>query len=75
MTKARIDGKADASVNDIPDSTLVERAVKSCRSNNYNKRVKHARWVAVMDTFWLGSTYARQLCRRFGLDPDEMVSR
>jgi len=29
----------------------------------------------VMGAFSLGSTFARQLCRRFGLNPDEMVSR
>lgn len=64
-----------ADVSEIPDTELVRRAVKSCRSNKYNKRAKHPRWVAVMDTFGLGSTYAHQLCRRFGLDPAELVSR
>jgi hypothetical protein len=29
----------------------------------------------VMGVFQLGSTYAAQLCQRFGLDPDEMVTR
>lgn len=31
------------------------------------------RWVAVMDTFGLGRTYACGLCERFGLDPSEKV--
>jgi hypothetical protein len=31
------------------------------------------RWSAVMDQFVLGSTYAYQLCRRFDIDPEEMV--
>jgi hypothetical protein len=63
------------SVNDIPDTELLRRAVLGARSGHYNKRVKHSRWVAVMDQFSLGSSYAHELCRRFGLDPDEFVSR
>jgi hypothetical protein len=31
--------------------------------------------VAVMDVFALGSGYAQRLCRQFGLDPDEKVTR
>lgn len=33
------------------------------------------RWVCVMHTFVLGSAYARELCARFGFDPDEEVRR
>ena len=62
-------------VSSIPDETLLERAVRSARSRHYNKRVKHPRWVAVKDAFQLGSTYAAELCIRFGLDPEEEVSR
>jgi hypothetical protein len=61
-----------ASVADISDASLVERAVQNCRAR---KRYKQPRWVAVSENFALGSTYSRQLCRRFGLDPDQMVSR
>lgn len=63
------------SVNDYDDSILLERAVRNCRNSKSRKGVKHPRWVAVMDTFRLGSTYASQLCVRFGLDPDEQVKR
>ena len=63
------------SVSDIKDSELLERAVRNCRDRQSPKRVKHPRWVAVMDTFALGSTYSIELCRRFGLDPYEKVSR
>lgn len=63
------------SVKDIPDEELLRRAVKSCRGRNYRKGARHPRWAAVMDNFMLGSTYSRELCRRFGLDPDEMVKR
>lgn len=62
-------------VADIPDEVLLRRAVTQCRSNEYRKGVKHPRWVAVRDTFMLGSTYSKQLCKRFGLDPDEIVKR
>jgi hypothetical protein len=64
---------AEASVNDIPDNELLGRAVRNCRDRLAGK--KSPRWVAVSDTFVLGSTYSRQLCRRFGVDPDEMVGR
>ena len=63
------------SVADIPDAQLLERAVKSARKRTARKGEKHPRWVAVMDTFQLGSGYAGELCRRFGLDPDEEVAR
>ena len=62
-------------VRDIADDELIRRAVANCRGRDMRKGVKHCRWVAVMDTFALGSTYAHELCRRFDLDPDEMVSR
>lgn len=62
-------------VNNIPDEKLLGRAVRGARSHKHRKGQKHWRWVAVMDTFGLGSTYAHQLCRRFGLDPEEKVAR
>jgi hypothetical protein len=63
------------SMNDIPDEVLLKRAVANSRGRNYRKGEKHWRWLAVMDTFAVGSTYAHQLCRRYGLDPDELVKR
>lgn len=63
----------DRSVNDISDNDLLSRAVKNCRAKN--SRGYQPRWVAVSDTFGLGSTYSWQLCQRFGLDPDEKVKR
>ena len=62
-------------VADIPDAELLKRAVRAARSQDYRKGYPHPRWVAVMYVFALGSTYAGQLCRRFGLDPDEEVRR
>lgn len=37
------------------------------------QRVRGPRWVAVRDLCAVGSTRARQLCVRFGLDPDEKL--
>lgn len=61
--------------HEIPLEELVRRATGSARSRNLRKGMKHPRWVAVMDAFALGSTYAHDLCRRFNLDPDELVKR
>ena len=63
------------SVRDISDETLLRRAVFNARARDSRKGKKHPRWTAVMDSFALGSTYARELCRRFDLDPDEEVKR
>jgi hypothetical protein len=57
----------------ITDDDLLRRAITNCRSKNHGR--KHYRWVAVMDVFVLGSSYSRELCLRFGFDPDEMVNR
>ena len=61
------------SVNDIPDSDLLARAVRNARANRSTGY--QPRWVGVSDTFALGSTYSMELCRRYGLDPDEKVRR
>lgn len=60
------------SIDDIQDEVLLRRAVTSARDS---VRGKHPRWTGVMARFQLGSTYAMQLCRRYDLDPDEMVKR
>ena len=62
-------------IRSIADEKLLERAVRNARSREHRKGEKHPRWVAVMDAFALGSTFATQLCARFGFDPDEMVKR
>lgn len=53
-----------------PDSELVSRAVRNAKHRDPGPG---PRWSAVADTFALGSTYATHLCRREGLDPDELV--
>jgi hypothetical protein len=59
----------------ISDDDLLKRAVKNARSREYRKGWKHPRWVAVSNVFCLGPTFSVQLCKRFGLDPDEQVKR
>jgi len=62
-------------VADIPDAELLGRAVRTARPAADRKGSKGMRWVGVMSAFSLGSTFAYQLCRRFGLDPDEVVKK
>lgn len=71
---AKVEGArqmSEPSVNDIPDEKLVERAVRNARP----RKGRIPRWAAVADAFGLGSTYSIQLCRRFGIDPDQLIGR
>lgn len=66
----------EPSVNDISDSELIKRALYALRHRRPLRRPRRLLvplWSNVMDVFALGSTYSQQLCRRFGLDPEEMV--
>lgn len=60
------------SVSDYTAEELVSRAVRNARPHECGES---PRWVAIQDTFALGSTYSIQLCRIHGLDPDEKVKR
>lgn len=62
-------------VSDYSDDKLLRRAVGACRDHTAPSGFQHPRWVAVAQVFCLGSTYAHELCRRFGFDPDELVTR
>jgi hypothetical protein len=59
----------------LSERELLQRAVRNARDRNKRKGVLHPRWAAVMDAFSLGSTYAKQLCAHFDLDPHERVKR
>lgn len=59
------------SVNDIKDEDLLGRAVRECRRGRGRHKV--ILWSKVSERFALGSGYSAELCRRYGLDPDEMV--
>lgn len=61
---------ARLTVASISADDLVKRAVMNAKPRHPGE---WPRWVAVMDTFALGSTYATQLCRAHGLDPDQMI--
>lgn len=63
-----------ADVNDIPDNKLLERVLRNMMRRG-RSRDKLPLWSIVADNFALGSGYACQLCRRFGLDPDQIVKR
>lgn len=63
---------SDSSVNDIPDTELLQRVVRNVGRFSRSRR-KVPRWSAISDLFALGSGYSMQLCRRFGADPDEQV--
>lgn len=65
----------EGTVADIPDEELLRRAVMMARNPKAFVQGKQPRCIGVMHAFMLGSTYSAQLCRRFGLDPDEMVGR
>jgi hypothetical protein len=56
-------------VADKPDAELVEYTVR----NAGRLLPRNPRWHHVAEAIGLGSTYAAQLCRRFGLDPEEEV--
>lgn len=62
----------EQSVNDIADSELIRRVLYYLWKKRGAKR--RPLWDAVGTHFCLGSTYSMQLCRRFGLNPDERVA-
>jgi hypothetical protein len=69
MNKCTGPGQLDhASVADLPDDELLRRVVRSVVRKRRPKSL--VAWAPVSEAFSLGSTYAAQLCRRFGLDPD-----
>ncbi len=55
------------------DEELLHRVVKSLKTGVSARRRKIVRWSLVSDRFLLGSTYSRDLCVRFGFDPEELV--
>lgn len=65
------------SVSDIPDAELIRRAIDALRPLVPLAPLARGRtvplWSKVSVRFCLGSTYAEQLCVRFGFDPDEQV--
>jgi hypothetical protein len=64
--------KPSPSVLDISDRELVLRAVKN--ASRMHPRNKCPLWFYVSEAFALGSTYSAQLCHRFDLDPDIIIT-
>lgn len=64
----KVEVLAEASVNEIPDAELLRRAVRNARGS-----YRQIRWAVISGTFCLGSTFSAELCRRYGVDPHEMV--
>ncbi|OEU75925.1 MAG: hypothetical protein BA864_05025, partial [Desulfuromonadales bacterium C00003093] len=49
---------------------LVKRAVRNAMPHTIGPA---GRWVAIRDTFAVGSAVAREICKAYGLDPHEKV--
>lgn len=62
-----------ADVNEISDAELVGRVLRVMASKNRGRKLPL--WSRVGDAFCLGSTYSKQLCRKFGVDPFAEVGR
>lgn len=54
------------------DAELVERAVRNAAPRRGRRTL---RWAVMKEVFGMGSGYSAELCRRFGLDPDEYVTK
>ena len=77
MTETRLLSRPEVlmpDVNDIPDNVLLQRVLRNLQTHGRSHE-KLPLWSIVSERFALGSTYAEQLCRRFGLNPDEIVRR
>jgi len=55
------------------DTDLIDRWFRSQRAGTAGSGV--FLWANVEQTFCIGSTSAKQVCRRFGFDPDMKVRR
>ena len=60
-------------IDGFSDDELLRVAVHKCRRGRSPK--KAALWTIVADRFGLGREFSKQLCERYGLDPNESVKR
>jgi len=63
-----LSGGWNCMLRELTGRDVVLRALRNLRP-----RVACPRWAAVSDGFGLGSTYSQELCRNFGLDPNEQI--
>jgi hypothetical protein len=68
----KVVAEREAGVRDITARDLVLRALRNLPNRSADRR---ERWSAVSWAFGLGSTYSHELCRNFGLDPNEQIGR
>lgn len=61
--------------DEFSDVKLLERFVKSCRSNRHAKGKTHKLWEAVQINTALPTDKAKDLCKRFNVDPESVVVR
>ena len=55
----------------LSDAELIERAIRHCKPKHYDSV---PRWSVVGNLFGLGSTSSYLLCKRFDIDPDEILT-
>lgn len=60
-------------IGEIKLPTNAELVARAVRNAKHRDPGSGPRWSAVADSFALGSTYARHLCRLHELDPDETI--
>lgn len=58
-------------LRELTAEQLVERAVRNVMPRTLGGN--EIRWSAISDAFGLGSTYSIELCKKFGLDPEEYI--
>lgn len=59
------------SLHELSDAELVARAVRNARPHGPGE---FCRWVVMMETFGLGATYSVDLCRQYGLNPEDKLN-
>lgn len=68
--QAELPGCKAIAVGEVKETRLLWGALNNARPHSCGTS---QRWVAIRDTFGIGSTSAYELCRLNGLDPDETV--
>lgn len=63
--------EAPSEKDEVSDAELIRRFLDALRPTN--PRVRYTRQSAITKYFGVGSTVARDVCRRHGFNPDERV--
>jgi hypothetical protein len=62
----------DLAGHNFQERDLIKRVMMNLTRRS---KAQPQRWIAVRDAFGVGSTVAHALCREFGYDPDEELTR